>query len=423
MPSPTVTVLLIVALVLRVTVVLYSLRHFGPAWFFSRGSEMGFVAASLLHGQGLSSPFGVATGPTAIVAPGYPLLVAAVFQAFGTYTCAAALCLMLLNTCCNILTVHLIYGFARLFAGAHAAAAAALFWACSLPLLWMPTIFWETSISCMLVVGLLALSSFPRSLRSLWFWFVFGVLAGFAGLINPALLPSFLVLTLCLCFRSPSRIQSWRPLATVVTGFVLVFSPWPIRNAREFHACVLSRTTVGLELWMGNHSGSDGFLNPGLFPTYNMSELASYQRQGEIRYTTTKGQFARAFIETHPSQFARLSGQRFLRFWTGTGTEGGSYLFGLHATLTSCFGLWGFVLLWKRRHRQVCLHAGIFLLLFPLPYYITHAEFRYRLVLDPLLSALAAAALEPLLASLRSAGKPSSSRLASIIPNLNHPSV
>jgi hypothetical protein len=33
------------------------------------------------------------------------------------------------------------------------------------------------------------------------------------------------------------------------------------------------------------------------------------------------------------------------------------------------------------------------LLLFPLPYYITHAEFRYRLVIDPILTILAAYAV------------------------------
>jgi hypothetical protein len=32
-------------------------------------------------------------------------------------------------------------------------------------------------------------------------------------------------------------------------------------------------------------------------------------------------------------------------------------------------------------------------MIFPLPYYITHAEFRYRLVVDPLLTILAASAL------------------------------
>jgi hypothetical protein len=33
------------------------------------------------------------------------------------------------------------------------------------------------------------------------------------------------------------------------------------------------------------------------------------------------------------------------------------------------------------------------LLLFPLPYLITHAEFRYRIVIDPLLAVLAAHAM------------------------------
>jgi hypothetical protein len=36
------------------------------------------------------------------------------------------------------------------------------------------------------------------------------------------------------------------------------------------------------------------------------------------------------------------------------------------------------------------------LLLFPLPYYITHAEFRYRLNIDPLLTLLAAYAVTQL---------------------------
>ena len=34
-----------------------------------RGMEMGLLAKSVLAGQGLSSPFGVPTGPTAFIAP------------------------------------------------------------------------------------------------------------------------------------------------------------------------------------------------------------------------------------------------------------------------------------------------------------------------------------------------------------------
>ena len=36
---------------------------------FMRGMERGLLAKSVLAGQGLSSPFGVPTGPTAFIAP------------------------------------------------------------------------------------------------------------------------------------------------------------------------------------------------------------------------------------------------------------------------------------------------------------------------------------------------------------------
>jgi hypothetical protein len=53
-------------------------------------------------------------------------------------------------------------------------------------------------------------------------------------------------------------------------------------------------------------------------------------------------------------------------------------------------GIWR---LWQRRRFNVAVLFLLPLLLFPLPYYITHAEFRYRLVVDPLLTVLAAYAV------------------------------
>ena len=108
-PARSLIVVLSTALLLRVALVLFALRHFGPAWFFSRGSEMGFLADSLLHGAGLSSPFGIPTGPTAIVAPGYPLLVATLFYLFGSFSWPAALSLMLLHALCNLCNTITVY--------------------------------------------------------------------------------------------------------------------------------------------------------------------------------------------------------------------------------------------------------------------------------------------------------------------------
>jgi hypothetical protein len=54
------------------------------------------------------------------------------------------------------------------------------------------------------------------------------------------------------------------------------------------------------------------------------------------------------------------------------------------------------VALCKQRRVEDRGRAALFLLpllVFPLPYYITHAEFRFRLVLDPLLTILGAYAI------------------------------
>ena len=54
--------------------------------FANFGYEIGAVARSVALGQGFSSPFGIATGPTAWYTPAYPLFIAAVFRVFGVYT-------------------------------------------------------------------------------------------------------------------------------------------------------------------------------------------------------------------------------------------------------------------------------------------------------------------------------------------------
>jgi hypothetical protein len=61
--------------------------------------------------------------------------------------------------------------------------------------------------------------------------------------------------------------------------------------------------------------------------------------------------------------------------------------------LTTGLGAMG---LWRLLQRRRLSLAALFLLplmLFPLPYCITHAEFRYRLMVDPLLTILGAYAV------------------------------
>ncbi len=118
-----------------------------------------------------------------------------------------------------------------------------------------------------------------------------------------------------------------------------------------------------------------------------------------------------------PGTFLKLSLRRVYRFWAGTGNVDGPALYHIHALLTTILGGIGLALLF-RTERAVAIPLVIPLLLFPLPYYITHAEFRYRLDIDPPLTILAAYAVTFLIAawsasrSRTTSGKPGESDLA-----------
>jgi len=379
---------LAIALLLRSLVILQVLFRYPPGWLYTRGNEMGFLAKSLLAGQGLASPFGVPTGPTAFIAPAYPILIAGIFKLFGIDSVASAVVILLAQTAATLLTIWLIMRIARKLFNPRAALIAGLIWACAPPLLFIPTIFWDTSLALCALTGLVALvlelSPNPSKLA----WLGLGAFCGLIALLNSAMVFTAAALLLWLAAQAPRGAHT-RCLLALCT-FVIVFSPWPIRNARVFHAFIPLRTTVGEELWMGNHTNSNGFLNESLFPTYNAAELAQYNQLGELAYTRNKSALAMTYIRQNPGTFAALSARRVIRFWTGTGTQNGSALFAIYATFTTLFGLIG---LWRlTRTRQYALAAcfAIPFLLFPLPYYITHAEFRYRLMIDPLLTILAA---------------------------------
>ena len=387
--GPTAAVLCL-ALLMRLLVIWTVITRYPPQWLFTRGMEMGLLAKSLLAGKGLSSPFGGDTGPTAIVAPIYPLLVAAVFRIFGAYSMASAVAILIAQTFVNLITIWLIMYVTRRLFNQATATVAGLTWACSLPLVWMPTILWETSVSCCLLVGLFALVLKFRAMRNIGpvQWIMVGGYCGLCALVNPALLLSLAGTVLWLAYVTRGK-QSYRPLLSLL-AFVLVFAPWPIRNARIFHAFVPLRTTVGLELWMGNREGATGFLDESVFPMFNQQELADYVTRGEVGYSAHKSELAKKYITTHPREFLELTGRRFIRFWTGTGTQNGSVLFAIHATSTSLLGILALGLLIHRRRLSAAALFVIPMLLFPIPYLITHAEFRYRLVIDPLMTIIGA---------------------------------
>ena len=426
--------ILVVALLGRLLVLHSIVANRLPTWLFSHPYEMGLMANSLLHGHGLSSPFGVPTGPTALIAPGYPVFIAAVFLAFGSNTYASAIAIIVLQILIGLLTIWLIMRLGRQWIDQPTAILAGAFWAVSLPLLWVPAIFWETSLSACALPAMILLALRCRQQPTTASWLLLGSSAAIVALINPALLPSLVAIMAWAAWQTRrvartaplQRNQSWYiqgqdirvafssrkshpPCSSLghwnsgsallgLLALLLLFSPWPIRNALQFHAFIPLRSTAGFELWMGNRPGATGFLDESLFPMYNRQELASYVAKGEVVYMRDKSAQAWQYIRAHPAVFLDLSLRRCFRFWSGTGNVDSARFDELHALLTSLLGFTGLVLLYRNRRKAFALLMALPLVLFPLPYYITHAEFRYRLDIDPLLTLLAAYAVTQLLA-------------------------
>jgi len=389
-----------IALVMRLLILPFVLLNRPRMWFYSHPWEMGFLANSLVHGLGYSSPFGGSTGPTAFIAPGYPTLIAGIFLLFGVYTFTSLVVILLLQILVALVTVALMMRLARNLFDVPTANLAGLFWAVSLPVLWLPAIFWESSFSALFFVVMLTLALRCRRVPTPANWILLGVFVGVAALVNPALLPSFAAILGWLAWDTISASRAaWKPAALGALALLLVFIPWPIRNAVRFHAFIPLRSTVGFELWMGNRPGATGRLDESVFPMFNQHELASYLAEGEAAYTHNKSTEAWSYIRSHPAVFADLTARRFYRFWTGTGNLGGSITYEMHALITTLFGFTGLVLLF-RRQRCIATLFALPLLFFPLPYYITHAEFRYRLNIDPLLTLLAAYAITQIFAAL-----------------------
>jgi hypothetical protein len=386
--------ILTLALVLRLGVVSMVLFCYPRNWLFSKAPDLGFLANSLSSGHGLSSPFGGSTGPTAFLAPGYPAILGLVFRLFGSYSFTSAAAIMGLQTVFAVWTVAMIMHVARRIFGAPTANLAGAFWAISPPLIWLPAILWETGLSTLLLIGMVALAIHAVSKPGKDLWVVMGASCGLAMLVNPSLTLALFAILGWTVYQTRPRLRNghWVCWLTLLA----VFAPWPLRNARVLHAFIPLRSNFGYELWQGNHPGATGVFDARLEPLQNKREYADYAAKGEVAYMDNKSTEAKAYIHAQPGTFIRLSTERVVRFWTGAGSADNSGAVEAHTVVTSLLGFVGLAAMFKQRSAKVRARAMLFLLpiiVFPLPYYITHPDFRFRLLLDPLLTILSAYAV------------------------------
>ncbi len=382
--------------------------------------ETGNIAYALAQGKGFSDVFRTETGPTAWLAPVYPLLVAAMFKLFGVFTVRAFFACVALNILFSSAACVPIFFAGKRFGGVGVGAGAAWLWAVFPSAIMMPFEWiWDTSLSALLA-ALILWATLAESER--WLdWGVYGVLWGLALMTNPALgiLLPFLLGWVVLRGRGESSLR-WKQ-ATLAVGVAILFCvPWTIRNYVTFHRFIPVRSNLPFELWLGNNDIFDEHARNGRKSITRTEEARSYTQLGETAYMQKKWQLATSFMKAHLLLELRLEGRKFTAFWMGTESplenfrKTDSWLIRailLSSFLTALGALYGMVVMCvgrkkitqRRRERRGVAEeempsmplfpVAVFPIVFPCLYYVTHADLRYRHPIDPVILLLTALAV------------------------------
>ena len=371
-------------------------------------TETGHIAFSIASGKGFSSPFQRDTGPTAWLAPVYPYLLAGIFRIFGIYTLRSFFAAVLLNILFSAGACVPIFYAGKRIAGLGAARAAAWLWALFpnsiiIPFEWV----WDTCLSALLVSVLLLATFKIAEGRRLRDWCFYGLLWGFALLINPAvalLFPVF-VLWAALRIRDGSLNTAWVTRPALATGVALLCCvPWTVRNYVAFHSLIPIRSNFAFELYVGNNENYDEAhrFRPGAITQDR--EILRYFHLGESAFMEEEKKKALAFMVAHPRIELWLVSERIVDFWMGTATPLATFrqaeLPWLRMILLCNFAaplgaLAGAVVLLLRKNEYAVPVISV-PVIFPVLYYVTHTSLRYRHPIDPVVLLLVAIGLNGL---------------------------
>ena len=406
--------MVLTALAIRLIVMVFLLpEQLDPSrdhWHF--GYETGRIARSIVQGHGFSSPLFADTGPTAWMSPIYPYLVAGVFKLYGIYTTASAVVLLSLNALTSAVTCIPIFFIARRTCGERAAKWSGWTWVFFPYAVYFPVErIWETWLATLLLTLLFLFtlhlgdgseiqSTYAQpEARPAWLnWLAFGLLAGLAALISPAIVSVLPFLGGWACYRLHRRKQPWfSPAVVSALAFILFVSPWFIRNYETFHRFIPFRDNMGMVLRLGTKGATNHWAAYDLGPWHSDAEWQQFQQLGELGYMAKEKKQAVEFIRANPRWYALTTLRRAVFIWTGFWSFDRAYLAEEpldppNIFLCTTFTVLALVGLWRsyRSNPAIATLYALVLVTFPAIYYITSPEVYYRRPIDPLIVILAA---------------------------------
>jgi 4-amino-4-deoxy-L-arabinose transferase-like glycosyltransferase len=372
------------------------------------GFELCHVAKAIAAGQGFSSPLRmVDTGPTIWFTPIYPYLIAGIFKIWGIYTDTSRIIIQTMNCAFASLTIIPIHAIAKRTFGEGAAVASAWIWVFLPAALYYPIVWvWDTAFLALIFSLIFWVTLEMRAEQSLLHWVAYGLFWGLAVLINPSILSILPFFVGWLVWEAQKARIAWvKPVIAALLLFGICLVPWTIRNYRVFGKFIVLRSNFGLELWLGNNPEVTDTIAIWQHPDENKEEAEKYQRMGEIAYMAEKEHEALAYIRTHPGDTLNLIFRRFEITWltfsdspADVWTNGSlnARLFLVWTCLQSLLCLLGALFISRTRNPEAFPFA-ITLLVFPLIFYVTHTDTRYRFPIDPIILILATGAAAHLL--------------------------
>jgi hypothetical protein len=373
----------VLALVLRLGIL------FGTGTYrFHDHTEMKSVAlAFAATGQIANAYRTLPTGPTAHVAPLYPILMGTVYRVFGDGETGETVKEVLASCVSSARAPLLVLLALALGLGEGTALAAGL----------LSAIFigafetelkgdWEGPFAANVFILLvfwgyrLTRDHVSGPLASL----AYGIAWGLALLISPSLLPPALGLTALVIYTSKARIRIAPAVACFAVGCVLALSPWIVRNYLTLGGFVWGRDNFGLELSLSNGPGAH-WSNPqnqkrifSMHPNRYRPAAEKVLAQGELAFNEDRKREAIQWIGDHPREFAAMSLQRAIHFWFPGGRNRA------HGALLGALTLLAFagLIILGRRHNPAFAITAVIWLLYPLLYYAIQWSSRYRQPID-----------------------------------------
>jgi 4-amino-4-deoxy-L-arabinose transferase-like glycosyltransferase len=353
--------------------------------------EPATLARSLAIGHGYSDPYTVTTGPSALIPPVYPWVTSLAFRVFGVYSHGAGFVMVVFNSIFSALTCWTIYRICNRVFNQTVAVWSGWLWALSpFAIYYSVDWIWETAMSAFLLSWLLLLTLEMEGDDRISSWAGYAVLWGFVGLTNTGEL-AWLPFSGCwlLYHLVRGRKRFVVPVVVSAVVFWLVLTPWLVRNYVVFGQMVFIRDNFGNELRAGNNALSEGLKVVKFDSGRDPYLLNLYKQMGEAAINAQQADAAKAWIANHPGRFFELCVRRFWYFWGGTPHDYGNDPLGWAKQIKNHFyALWsllafvGLIVAIKRRIHGVFLFATI-LLSYPLAYYITVPEPRYRHPIEP----------------------------------------